>query len=189
MMPFAATVLAIVQDTGNGSKEIDNWPSWDPTQWFFPALFVAAAVLISGLPGMFLTTGLSASTISSGGWESGLFMVGMLSAPLPLSWLVLLPIVLYSMLAENSIFAIFSKQTLASLRAAGEGWMLFYMFAAVLFLIAGALGSLIFLNNFLAITAGAVGLVILAFLYARLLGRLMWYGNQEVAKAENEAGN
>lgn len=182
MMPFAATVLTIVQDTGNGSKEVDNWPSWDPTHWFFPALFVTAAVLISGLPGMFLTTGLFSSAISSGGWESGLFMAAMLTAPLPLSWLILLPIVLYSMLAENSIFAVASRQTLASLRAASEGWMLFYLFSTVLFLVVGAAGSLIFLDNFLAIGAGAVGLVILAFLYARLLGRLMWYGNQQVAK-------
>jgi hypothetical protein len=105
---------------------------------------------------------------------------------LPLSWLVLLPIVLYSMLAENSLFTVLSRQTLNSLRVASEGWMLFYMFSAVLYIVIGAVGSLIFLNNVLALSVGGVGLVILAFLYARLLGRLMWYAGQEIAKSEGQ---
>lgn len=183
VFPFGAMLLAIVEDTGNGASEVNNWPSWDPTSWFFPSLYVVGAAFISGLPGMLVTSFLVTSVIFTSGVQSSATAAVLLSLPLPLSWLVLFPLVLYSMLAENSAFAIYSRFTAASLRLAGEAWMLFYFYAAVLGL--GALGalSLFYLNHWLPLTVGAVGLVVMAFLYARLLGRLLWYSGQQLAKA------
>ena len=44
--------------------------------------------------------------------------------------------------------------------------------------------SLLIMDNFLANAAGACGLVAMLFIYARLLGRLMWYAAQKEAKLQ-----
>jgi hypothetical protein len=179
--PFSACCLAIVQDTANGSEEVGNWPPWDPTEWFYSAMYWPIAGLVSGIPGMLLTLGLF-----SAGLDPMVATVA-LSLPLPLSWLLLFPAVLYSMLAEASVMSLISKQTLRSYQTAGAGWVFFYMYSIVIFLLGTFAVSLALSQSIALRCVAACLLVPIAFLYARLLGRLMWFGNQQVAKFESQA--
>jgi hypothetical protein len=176
--PFSACCLAIVQDTANGAKEVGNWPDWNPTEFFYSALFCPVAALISGLPGMVITT-----VLFSTGLDPRIAAFT-LSLPLPLSWLILFPVVLYSMLAESSLLGLLSKHTLRSLQSAGAAWVLFYMYSIVILLFVAFAGSLVLAQHVALRALGAPFLVVLAFLYARLLGRLMWYAAQQEAKLQ-----
>jgi hypothetical protein len=88
------------------------------------------------------------------------------------------------MLNENSILAPYSANTYRSLRAASDAWMLFYVFAIVL----GLLGALAFALASYPLTSpvGAIAMVMLAFLFFRLLGRMMWIGHDKLARLPAE---
>jgi hypothetical protein len=179
-MPFCASALAVVQDTANGLKEVESWPDWNFFDWFYNGLFIPWAAFLSGLPGMFLTSALFGS-----GFDPRI-MSFVLGAPLPLSWLVLFPPVLFSMLFEASLMAPASGHVIRSFREASEGWLLFYMYSFGLLILAIAAGSLALSRNFMLCTLGAAGLVTVALLYARLVGRLMWYAGQKTEVYEEQ---
>jgi len=77
-----------------------------------------------------------------------------------------------------------SSHALRSFKTSGEGWMLFYLYSMFLFILAGAAVSFVLVNHVAVCAVGAFGLVTVAFVYARLLGRLMWYASQQEAKEE-----
>jgi hypothetical protein len=178
LAPFCTAFLGIVQDTANGSDQVENWPDWNLMEWFYPMLFVPMAVFLSGLPGMFITASLLGTGLDP---RIGMFVA---AAPLMLSWIALFPIVFYSMLAEGSLMAPVSPHTFRSWKAASEGWILFYMYSIVLTLLGTAAGSFMLVNSIILCSLGALGVVSIAFIYARLLGRLMWYSAQKEAKLE-----
>jgi hypothetical protein len=95
---------------------------------------------------------------------------------------VLFPIVMYSMLIEDSVLAVYSPKTVNSLQRASEAWMLVYLYSIGLAIFAGGFSTLAMWPNFLANLIGGAGLVTLAFVYSRVLGRLMWYGEEKVSK-------
>src|SRR5262245_35136120 len=51
---FSAMLLAIVQDTGSGGKEVTEWPEWNFFEWFASAAYLPVAGVISMLPGAVL---------------------------------------------------------------------------------------------------------------------------------------
>ena len=171
--PFLAVLLAIVEDTGNGVNEVQSWPEWNVFDWIVNSVYIPAAVFFSGLPG-----GLVAALMLLGGVspESSPLAI---AAPVVLSWLVLFPPVFCSMLVEGSVMAPFSADVLRSFSAAADGCFLFVIYSIVLALLGVGAFSLILANNILFAALGAAGLVILTFLYARLLGRLIWFASQK----------
>ncbi len=104
-----------------------------------------------------------------------------IAVPPLLSWLILFPFVLHSMLAEDRLAAIASPLVMRSLTNAADAWVIFYTYSIGLaFLLAGA-GVLMLSPQALIAAVGAAGLVAALFLYARLLGRLMWYTSHKDA--------
>jgi hypothetical protein len=183
---FSAVLLAIVQDTANGDDEVSSYPDWNIIDWIMTSAYFPAAAFVAGLPGSFFTVAM----ITIGGLDTqmGAFAAG---APLIISWIALFPFVLYSMLAEGSVLAPYSQATYRSTQVASEGWVFFYMYAILLGILgslalamAGVSGSNAIL--FIPRAFGCTGLVIVAVLYCRILGRLMWYASEKMAKLERQ---
>jgi hypothetical protein len=172
LLAFSAALLAIVEDTANGLDEVTGWPDLSPFEWLPGALYFPLAGVIAGLPGALL-----ASALVSGGMPA-------IASPLVVlvSWLVLLPPVIYSMLAESSIFTVISVHTLRSFRLVAEAWLLFYLYSFLIALGLAVFDGLASLDWIAAQVAGAAGIVPLIFLYCRLLGRLMWYAAEKDAE-------
>ena len=103
-----------------------------------------------------------------------------------ISFIGLFPLVLYSMLAEGSVLSPYSAATHRSMQQASEGWVFFYMYAILL----GILGTLALavaaIPYLIANAFGCIGLVIICLLYCRILGRLMWYSAEKMAKLERQ---
>jgi hypothetical protein len=172
LAPFAASLLAILEDTGNGMVEVENWPDWGIGDWFVKAFRVVVAAFVSGLPGIF-----TAVLLVSGG-------VTPLVAPLPVvaSWTLLFPVVMYSSLVEDSLLAVYSIKTGQSIHRASEAWMLFYLYSVGLAIFGGAFATLALMPYFLTNMLGGAGLVTVAFIYCRVLGRLMWYCEEKATR-------
>jgi len=177
---FAAVLFAIVQDTANGSDEVSSYPDWNFVDWVATSMYFPVAAFVAGLPGSIFTVAL----ISAG--LNPTFGAYAAIAPLVLSWVVLFPLVLYSMLAEGSIMAPFSVATYKSLQEAPEGWVFFYMYAAVLGLMGGAAFAWVCSPSWFVNTIGSIGVVFVGFLYCRILGRLMWYSAEKMARLERQ---
>jgi DNA-directed RNA polymerase subunit M/transcription elongation factor TFIIS len=176
--PFCAAWLAIVQGTANGEKEVNAWPDWNMAEWIGSALYVPVALFLTGLPGILIAAVMAAGGAefqSHGAW---------LAAPILFSWLLFFPPAIYSMLAEVSILAVVSPAMWRSLETAKDGWMLFYIYSFGILLFGGLAAAVAIVGHPVVAAIGAVGLVVLAFLYARLLGRLMWYASAEEARRE-----
>jgi hypothetical protein len=184
VISFAAILLSIVQDTANGDDDVSSYPDWNIVDWIMTSAYFPAAAFVAGLPGSFFTVAMV--TIGGLDTEMGAFAAG---APLVISWIALFPLVLYSMLAEGSVLAPYSRATYESTQKASDGWTFFYMYAILL----GILGTLALAmvaargNSaimFIPRAFGSVGLVIVAILYCRILGRLMWYSAEKMARLE-----
>jgi len=173
---FGAALLAIVEDTANGLVEVEGWADWNPIDWFLRAFRVVAAAFVSGLPGFF-----AAAFLATGG-------MSVLVAPLPVvaSWVALFPVVMYSMLIEDSVLAPVSSKTMRSFRRASEAWMLFYLYSVILGILGGGFATLTVMPSGVANMIGGAGLVTIAFVYCRVLGRLMWYCEEKAAKLPDE---
>jgi hypothetical protein len=178
---LAAVLFAIVQDTANGSDETANYPDWNIFDWVATSLYFPAAAFVAGLPGSVFTFALISVGLDT---RLGAFAA---VAPLVLSWIVLFPFVIYSMLAEASILAPFSAATWKSLHEAPEGWVFFYVYAAILGLIGGAAFAFLAIPAALPVNEiGALGVLFVAVLYCRILGRLMWYCSEKMARLERQ---
>ena len=150
LLPLAVALLAVINDTANGMDEVASWPDWNPFDWLAPAMFVPAAAIVAGLPGFCISAALLAIGLDP---VVGAFAAGV---PVVASWTVLLPIVLYSMLAENSILSAISPHTLRSFRTVGEAWMLFYMYSFVIGLFAALGASMLGVRGLVVSSLGAV---------------------------------
>ena len=177
LFSFAAAFHAIVEATGNGDDEVTTWPDANVLGWLAPALYVLAAAIISIAPGGLITGATLAASI-----ENPAMAIFGLAAPPVLSGMVLFPFVYSSMLVEDNIMAIASPYTLRSLKIASDAWVFFYMYSILLVLLATAAVGMLIVENFVATAIGAVAFVAVAFVYARLLGRLMWVAAQRDAK-------
>jgi len=177
VIAFAAAAQAILEATANGENEVAAWPDWNVYDWFANGRFVLLAMLVAGLPGGFL----GAATLAASSDDPMMAVFGV-AAPPVLSWLVLYPYILFSMLNEDSVFAIASSDTLRSLKIASDGWVFFYMYSIVLVMMAVGAAAMMFASQLLVAALGAAFMVAVLMLYFRLLGRLMWYSGQREAK-------
>lgn len=187
LISFSPVLLAITADTANGEDKVQSWPDWSVTDWILPALYIPVAGGLAALPGIIM-----ASMFLAVGEGAQWF------APFPplVSFLTIFPILLGSMLSENSLIYLLSGTVLKSLRSHGDGWITFYILSFFFFLLA-SLGAvlvevgiqmegtgLVFMS-----AIAAVLFVFLLLLYFRLLGRLMWFTQTARKKVEeNSAG-
>jgi DNA-directed RNA polymerase subunit RPC12/RpoP len=183
LFSFMAAMHAVVAATGNGEDKIESWPDWNVFAWFAPAAYVSVAVVVSAIPGGLI----SAATFTASIQDPAMAAFA-IAAPLLLSWMLLFPFVFYSMLAEDSIMAVFSTQVVHSFRVAGDAWVIFFMYSILLFLCGGIGAGLLAVESLGVKAVAAIGVVGLVLLYLRLLGRLMWCANQRLAKSGYQAG-
>ena len=180
MLSLSAVLFAIVQDTANGADETSSYPDWLIVDWIGTALYFPAAAFLAGLPGSFLTVAMVGVGLDP---TYGAFAA---VAPLVLCWIIFFPLIIYSMLAEGSIMSPFSSATWRSVHEAGEGWVFFYMYAGLLGLIGGGALAFVMSRSVLVNVIGSVGVLFVAILYCRILGRMMWYCSEKLAKLERE---
>jgi hypothetical protein len=112
-----------------------------------------------------------------------------IAAPPVLSWMVLFPFVLYSMMVEDTVFAVMSNETFRSLKVAADGWVFFYMYSIVLVLLATGAAAMMLVDQFLVVALGSCAMMAVLIVYARLLGRLMWYTGQREAAGQQGTGS
>jgi hypothetical protein len=169
LFSFAAAAQSIVEATANGENEVATWPDWNVFAWFMPATYVLVAVVVSSIPGVAVAVGTYAANL-----DNPLMAAFGIAAPVVLSWLVLFPVVLFSMLVEESLFAVVSGETMRSLKVAGDAWVIFYAYSILIVLLGTAAGAMLAADNFLVSGLGAAAAVGVLMLYARLVGRVMW---------------
>ena len=172
--PFAICCLAIVEDTANGSDEITSWPDYNILDWFSKAAYFPVAGMVAGFPGLVI----GSFIVSSSGFPPIVVLLAILA-----SWIFLFPLVLGSMLAENSIFAFYSPTTFKSLKVAADAWMMFYVYMIFIGFLAAVALAVASIKMFIISSVGATALVVLAFVYCRLMGRLMWVAQGKLAAA------
>jgi len=172
LLSFAAAAQSVVEGTANGEKEVTTWPDWNVFGWFMPATYILAAAVVSSAPGV----AVAAATVW-GNWEDPMMAAAAIGGAIILSWLVLFPVVLFSMLIEESLFAIISSQTMSSLKNAADAWVIFYAYSILVALLGTAAGAML-IQSFPVSAIGAAATVAVLMLYARLVGRLMWVSGE-----------
>ena len=178
VVSFAAVLLTIVQETANGGDNVEGYPDWNFLDWIASAIYFPAAAFLAGLPGSFFTVVMLGIGLDP---TYGAFAAG---APLVISWIALFPVVLFSMLAEGSVLMPYSAATIRSMKEASEGWVFFYMYAMLIGILGSVFLAMAGIPFIIANSFGCVGLVLIAVLYCRLLGRLMWYSSEKLLKLE-----
>lgn len=169
-LSLAAQMQAIVEDTANGTDRVENWPSPNLFDWMFDSMSLCLHVAIAAAPGI----GIAIMFFTSSLYNEDLPFKSVSLFPIVISAALLLPPILFSTAAEGNMFALVSPQLFRSFQSTGDGWMLFYF--ETFLLILGSLLSISFVEFHTVYLAPLVttGLLIMIFLYFRLLGRVMW---------------
>lgn len=162
-IPIAVCCLRIISDTANGLDRIENWPDVAFLDWMLESVFVLAAVLVAASPGLILCAVIGTAEYSLPYW----------SAPVALGIWLLLPVLLLSMLEENSIIAVYSPRIVSTLGKSRDSVFMFYIQTC---LVMSAVFVMLWLQaatDPVMPSVAAFALVLLSFIYSRLLGRLM----------------
>ena len=163
---FAASGLAILQDTASGRDKIENWPGIQITDWMMDVFYVVNASLAAALPGLLL----GGTWMCVGGKVWSAVYGGAMST------IALFPVFLISMVTEGSPFSIASLAVWGTLRTAPRLWGKFYLLSAALglglLLLVGVMtGSGFFLRGLCS--ALAVAVIMINFGILVLLG--FWF--------------
>ena len=156
----SACALTIVRDTANGCDEVQDWPGALFLDWMGEVFFVFNALAFSIAPSAFIAWLLSLYE------QTGAILV-------LASLYVFFPLILLSMLEQNSPFAIFSPPIWKTLFSSFTTWTTFFLTSAILFLLFGIIENVAFRLGmvFGVIPLGAY-LAVAWMIYFRLLGRL-----------------
>ncbi len=161
--------VAIMVATSNNLRRVQAWPISEPAEAIGYLMVVLAAVFIAGLPGFFV--GLASF--------HGLTQVGFILVSLH----ILFPVVIMSMLDNNSVFGPISNDVLTSIKRIPESWMAFYITTGLLLT---GLFVVLLVTSLMGSFVGAIlrnlVIVFVIFLYMRILGRL----GREVGTAIND---
>ena len=179
MITAATGVLAAVIGTNIvtwaalGYRQIVEWPAFEIFEWLRRALFLFNSLAVSSAPGA-----LVAYCLPGGLWRA-IFPVA--------STFVLFPIVLLSMVSEESPFVPFSRFIWASLSRVKSGWMALYGHAAILLAMVG-LPVLLELTvseqwTYVSIVVGVYAMLV----YFRVLGRLAYVIDEAMAGFDDES--
>ncbi len=172
LVVFGAHAMSIVADTGRGRDAVEDWPLGG----FIPRgnpLYLPISVAMGTLPGLlvFILYYLSREEASIRG-------------PLMLlvSAMLFTPLVWLPMLLEKSLQGPLYSQTFwQSFRYSGNGWIVFYFEVLLLCLFAAGGMSLWSYGSVILAPLSAFVLITPLFLYLRLLGRLLWYIDPDMA--------
>jgi DNA-directed RNA polymerase subunit RPC12/RpoP len=168
---ISGSLLAVVDDTSEGLDEIHNWP--DSVFMNFRCCFVIiCAFALSAMPGSMIGGALSAAT--EFGWLAA-----------PLSEAIFFPLVLLSMMADDSPLMPVSLPVWRTLVTSKAAWGVFYVETIVL---VGAIFGIVWAVGLLgpAWSAAPSAVVIVGglLIYFRLLGRLALVGAIQSADEE-----
>lgn len=159
--------MTVVSWTAMGHRRVNEFPRIDMFEWIRTSLFIVNAGAVSLAPGALL------AALVPSGWYRPL-----LALP---SLFLFFPIILMSMLEDESPMSIYSKLIHDSLRKCSASWLKFY-------LIAGVLSVLVALPHILGMFfedpgwnyVAAIVLVVCTAIYFRAFGRLAWVINEKM---------
>ena len=155
--------LNVIEQTSQGYDKIEDWSVGEWREWFWSFGFTLGAIVPALLIG---------AVVGAIPWVGTGLSMG-------LTVFLLYPVFLLSALDNGSIFAPISGLILRSFRTAWQGWLIFYGETSVLVAALVLLILVLFpLNPFLAVAVTTPPLVAVMLIYARLLGRLVWYIGQ-----------
>jgi DNA-directed RNA polymerase subunit M/transcription elongation factor TFIIS len=159
-MIVVACGFAILQAVANGEERVSEWPVFDPMEWVGQLLVAIAAVGVAAGPVWMITHYL---------FQGGLITV----ATTMLSLYVLYPIVLMSMMDEQSILVPFSADVTKSVVRAPDQWGAAYLASGILF---AAMFFLFMIASVSPPIGGALITILCSvtgvFVYFAILGRL-----------------
>jgi len=159
-------VLAIIEGTAAGNDAIAEWPEGDWRELLLSLVYPVGTLVFACLVG----------------WAVDLLTLRQSwAAPLAAGFLVY-PVFLLSAIESGSVLGIISRPILRTCLDVWWGWLIVYALSAAM--IAGWLACVTaFFPHEPFFTAGVSGpiLATILFLYARLLGRLAWWGQKVAA--------
>jgi hypothetical protein len=68
-----------------------------------------------------------------------------------------------------------------SFETSAAAWVFFYMYSIFMCILVVLAGALALSGHLIATACGSIGVVLLAFIYARLIGRVIWFASQRDA--------
>jgi hypothetical protein len=170
---LAVIYLTIIQETANGSDVVEGWPDMNFFDWALNARFVLVALAIAAGPGAILSTGL----LMTLPWDNPLWFANVV-----VSVWMLFPWIILSMLGGASMASIYNPKVVQSIIRSRDGLLMFFIQSALVML-GVYLGMFAQYSTSLPLVAfGAAAAVALGFIYARLLGRLLWYSQASAAE-------
>ncbi|MBM4001755.1 MAG: hypothetical protein FJ295_00500 [Planctomycetes bacterium] len=166
VVAFTAGLVALVQDTGDGSREV-GWPGANFMEWLFDGIRVVAAMVISSLPA--IVVGLLMG--GAGRLTENLHLLGILVVLCTMS---VFPIVFLSMLYNGSTVKFLSLTVVKSLNLMPKYWLTFYQVSLLCGIVMYMTGRGIVTGDLQALVIIAPLAVANAFLFFRMLGWLAW---------------
>ncbi|MFO0870204.1 MAG: hypothetical protein U0935_14850 [Pirellulales bacterium] len=159
---LSAHALALLEETSAQIADVENWPGANFLEWFGAPLKLGLAVIFAALPGFSLAFLLAWCGLSG-------FLVGWL---VPASIVACLPVVLLSMLYEQSIFHVFSSTVWQRLWSVTPVMATFYQAATLLGIVGWMALMVTWFGSPLLALPQALVIVLVTLLYFRLLGWL-----------------
>jgi len=159
---LSAHALALLQNPAERVGEVENWPGVNFWKWRGAPFQLGLAIGLAVFPGLLLSAPLTFLGVSA-------WLVGIL---IPMSLIAFLPIILLSMLHQQSWFAAYSNEVWCKMRRASSATITFYQGATLMGIIAWMTLMVTWFGQPLLAVPQAAILVMLAFLYFRLLAWL-----------------
>jgi DNA-directed RNA polymerase subunit RPC12/RpoP len=176
MFYAANCIYSVIRDTAAGSDEITDWGDGDLSDGIWRLAFLVAPLLAAG------SLGFGVMFLGALVWPPGAIWLGLATGAM------VAPIMVLSIMDNNSIVGLFSATVLRGVKIVWRGWLLFYIEAGLLI---AAWSALTVVSTVLAelapstfLRASALILTVLVtaplwaalvLILARLLGRLAWH--------------
>ena len=172
VVPAAAIVLAVVDDTSAGADRVEHWPEAIVGDWLLHVLLIFNSLGAAVFAGRILR----GIVREYGGLDIGLIY--------PLVTHLAFPILLLSMMETGSALNPYSPPVWRTVRSAWKEWAAFYIRSALVLGATWAAAVGVYgLGGLWGAAFVTPLLVAAAFLYARLLGRLGWQA-QRIARKQ-----
>jgi hypothetical protein len=160
----AACGLALVQDSSNGLRRIENWPRANFLTWGRDVFYIINAWFLAALPGALVGILLGLAGIK-----------GAVLFTAAASFAGLFPPILLSMLESNSALAPVNNEVWVSIRERPDPWRLTYLITTIVTI--GGLTALVvsLVSGFLVGLLGAAAMVACMMFYFRTVGWLICF--------------
>ncbi len=160
----AACGLALVQDSSNGLRRIENWPRANFLTWGRDVFYIINAWFLAALPGAIVGILLGLAGIK-----------GAVLFTAAASFAGLFPPILLSMLESNSALAPVNNDVWVSIRERPNPWKLTYLITAIITM--GGLTALVvsLISGFFVGLLGAAAMAACMMFYFRTIGWLICF--------------